>query len=669
MNATDHHHHRQQRTHLDQQSGAVERQRAHNNNNNNNNWPHNLHHQTTHVDQRMTEQSTGRRPQSHIEPGLKKSVFPNPNHQRGEDRNQSSNNVPMSQPMGNVPIQFEDKEQQDHYWRDQQYQHYLHQQQQGKMDHHHPIITNRGLVDAGHIGGNTLAVAKPINEYENNFLPAAVEYDPDAKPPLHKNRRCRMYIWAASLMLCITMVGTGTVFVVRSHNTDPVGYAETWSPTRSPTSISEVLYRDYFAQRVGYAVFTPGTSLFHAAEWIMDYDQQSLPKDAPNLMQRYLMVLFYYVTTQNRQLPWRSCNPVTNNTVQDGESVHNCIYEKLIRTDQNDAFGTESIPAMSWLSPAHECEWAGVHCDNFQVVRSIELWGQNLTGVLPSELAALESLQSIALPYNQMQGTIPTEYAGMKNLISLELHGNALTGKIPEQTWEAITLQMLNFAENMLSGTISTNIGLLTNLKGLHLRKNTLKGTFPSEIGNLGHLSFMRIDHNTLSGAIPSELGLCTRLAEIWTQNNAWTGSLPSELGNLVLLTDLRFFSSSIGGTIPEELYNLQQLSRLELYDMMLTGTLSTRIGQLSNMVDLRLRHNRLSGTIPTEMANLSEAILVWIHLNQFQDSVPIELCKNRGIRLEFLNADCGPESLPANPCQCCTSCCDRTLELCLIQN
>lgn len=669
MGTKDH----RQRTHLNELSVAAERKMAQR--------PQNLQgtgERSTAEEKKLWEdprsqEGTNYAP-SHIDPGLSKSTFRNPNHQRGKARNRSTN-TPMNQPTGNSTIQFEDKEKEhqhqwlDQQWQDQQCQNYLHQQQQGDKDDEHHIYTNRGLVNAGDIGGNNLAVAKAINQDDDNFLPAAIEYDPDAKPPLYKNRRIRMYLWAASLVLCITMVGAGVVFVVMNNNKAPAGYAETFSPTRSPTSILEVTYRDFFAKRVGYSVYTPGTPLYNAAEWIIDYDQQGLSNNAPNLMQRYLMALFYYLTTQNRQLQWRSCNPVTHDKEEDWELVHNCTYEKLIRTDNNDAFGQEDISAMSWLSPAHECEWAGVVCDDMQVVRSIELWGQNVTGALPTELAAMESLQSIALPYNEMEGTIPTEYAGMKNLISLELHGNALTGGIPEEFWEANALQLLNFAENMLSGTISTKIGQLTNLKGLHLSENSFTGTFPSEIGNLGYLAFMRIDQNTLSGSIPSELGFCIRLAEIWTQKNTWTGSLPSELGNLVAMTDLRFFSSTIGGTIPEELYNLQQLSRLELYDMMLTGTLSTRIGQLSNIVDLRLRRNSLSGTIPTEMANLKQAILVWIHLNQFQDSVPSELCSNRGVQLDFLNADCGPESLPANPCQCCTSCCDRLTELCLIQS
>jgi hypothetical protein len=577
---------------------------------------------------------------------LKRPSVPNPNHQRGRARNRSA--IAENQSQSNPEKQVEE---------------HPHQQQQHiKPEDDRRVYVNQGMVDVPDIGGNDLAVAIAVNEdnhleYNQNgvCLPAAIEYDPDAKPPMYKHRRMRLYLWALSIVLCISLLSAG-IIVILTHN-QRIQYLETFSPTRSPTLASEVAYRDLFAEMVGFSVYTPGTPFFRAAEWIMFWDQQKLAFDAPNLSQRFLLTLFYFLTTNNGELQWRSCSPVGFESADDWEFAHNCTYEKIVRSPVDDSFSQDDIPAMSWLSPGHECDWAGVTCDDLKLVQLLELWGQNITGTLPTELAGISSLQSVSLIYNEFRGTIPTEYAGMKKLINLELHGNLLTGTIPDAFWEANALQLLNFGENMLNGTISTKIGLLSSLKGFHISENHLSGTLPSEMGYLEYLTYSRFDANLLTGAFPSELGRCSQLLEVWAQKNRWTGNIPSELGGIAGLVDLRIFGSAIKGTIPEELYNLHQLSRLELYDMDLNGTLSTRIGQLTNLMDLRLRKNSLTGTIPTEIANLDKAILIWLHLNEFEGAV-----------LGFLDADCGPESSPSNPCSCCTNCCDRALGLCLIQ-
>ena len=594
---------------------------------------------------------------------LKRPTVPNPNHQRGRARAQNRSILAESQSQHNPEKEVEQHPQQN-----------TQQQQHGKPDDDRRIYTNRGMVDAPDIVGQDLAMAIAINE-DNDLeynqkgvcLPAAIEYDPDAKPPLYKHRRMRIYLWAVSIMLCISLLSAGTI-VILTHNQQSQDF-ETFSPTRSPTLASEVTYRDQFAEMVGFSVYTPGTPSFQAAEWIIFWDQQKLSFDAPNLPQRFLLTLFYFLTTNNGELKWRTCSPVAIESADDWALAHNCTYEKIFRSPIDDSFSQEDISAMSWLSPGHECDWAGVTCDDLKSVQLLELWGQNITGTLPTELAGISSLQSISLIYNEFRGTIPTEYARMKNLINLELHGNFLTGTIPDAFWGANALQMLNFGENMLTGTISTKVGQLSGLKGFFVSENRFSGTLPSEIGLLRYLSYSRFDDNLFTGTFPSELGRCTQLREVWTQKNRWTGNLPSELGKIIGLVDLRFFGSDIRGTIPEELYNLHQLSRLELYDMNLDGTLSTRIGELTNLVDLRLRKNGLTGTIPTEVANLDIATLVWVHLNKFEGSVPNEICDNRGGSLRYLGADCGPESSPSNPCSCCTNCCDRATDFCLIQN
>lgn len=112
----------------------------------------------------------------------------------------------------------------------------------------------------------------------------------------------------------------------------------------------------------------------------------------------------------------------------------------------------------------------------------------------------------------------------------------------------------------------------------------------------------------------------------------------------------------------------MKKLLRLELSDNTLTGTISTRIGRLRLLTDFRVRRNQLTGTMPLQLGSLVDLRIMWLHMNLLEGPVPENVCNNVGTGfLEFLNADCGPEENPTNPCACCTGCCDRETEICLL--
>jgi hypothetical protein len=64
------------------------------------------------------------------------------------------------------------------------------------------------------IEGDDLITAEEIEEQtENAFIPSAVEYDPEAKPPLYKNRRFRLYGALTLGLLVVVIVGTIGILV------------------------------------------------------------------------------------------------------------------------------------------------------------------------------------------------------------------------------------------------------------------------------------------------------------------------------------------------------------------------------------------------------------------------------------------------------------------------
>jgi hypothetical protein len=454
------------------------------------------------------------------------------------------------------------------------------------------------------------------------------------------------------------------------------------APSAAPTTGVYGKYLEAF-EKVAPLVTVNGSMQERAATWIMDEDPLALSEEAPNLVQRYLLALFYFVTTNDGENPWRSCN-----APRPGEN-ETCVYQEFTRL-LNDSIAYVPKESFRWLSGVHECQWVGNLCDDIEVTRALDLCklisvefcslcrmlltlvafssvGQNITGTLPTELASFSFLQSIALAYNEFTGTLPSIYAtDMRHLLNLEVHGNSLTGTFPPEYYSATNLQNLNIGDNIFTGTLSTEIGRLTNLKGFQTFSNFLTGTFPTEISKLEFLSFSRNHDNIYTGTIPTEIGRLVLLQELWLNENQFSGTIPTEVAAMTDMAEFRVHLNNLVGTIPEGIYDFSFLIRLDLFSNYLTGTLSTRVGSLPDLRELRVSRNKLTGTIPVEIANMQSLELAWLHSNLFGGSLPTEICALRP-RLQFLQTDCFPDGSAPNPCDCCTACCDRTTEICLV--
>lgn len=147
-----------------------------------------------------------------------------------------------------------------------------------------------------------------------------------------------------------------------------------------------------------------------------------------------------------------------------------------------------SVPSYRWLSSKHECEWAGILCDDDGNVRVIDVSGQNIRGHLPAEFAELRLLQSLMFSWNQLTGTIPQEYGNMKYMVTFEGSFNQLTGTLPAWT-ETRNLQLFDVGGNSLTGTIPPSFQNMVNLGGLYLHNNAFQGPIPDFIGDLTNLS------------------------------------------------------------------------------------------------------------------------------------------------------------------------------------
>ncbi|CAJ1952376.1 unnamed protein product [Cylindrotheca closterium] len=502
-----------------------------------------------------------------------------------------------------------------------------------------------------------LAVAIEVQEPEEDaFIPAAIEYDPDAKPPIYKHRRFRFY--CAFLFGLAAMVAVGVVSIMQS---EPEIVPQPELPSE-PTEAQSI--KSTIELLIGEEKLADVDGPHYAAlDWITNVDKLQVGlTDTGHLIQRYIVSLFHFQTWNWLQSSCGATDLLTNQTF--GVDEHECLYQQL-----HSVFPARyrSMPSYRWLTSKHECEWAGIRCDDDGNIRVIDLAGQNIRGNLPPEFKELRFLQSLMLSWNQLTGAIPKEYGGMQYLVNFELGFNELTGTLPMWT-ETRNLQLFNVGSNSLSGTIPTFIKNMKNLGGLYLFDNAFRGEIPDWIGDVSTLKYIRLSNNFLTGTLPTTIGHLNP-TELTLAKLELSGPLPSELGKMTGMKTLKLHSTPFDGIIPEEFYNMTSLQRLDMYDCSLSGTLSTSIGKMANLLALRISNNRLSGPLPAELGNLPQLGEMWVHGNNFDGAVPFEVCSSKELAsLEVVSADCLPMSstgIAQNSCDCCDTCCNAETKMC----
>ncbi|MFS7958124.1 putative transferase [Helianthus anomalus] len=99
-----------------------------------------------------------------------------------------------------------------------------------------------------------------------------------------------------------------------------------------------------------------------------------------------------------------------------------------------------------------------------QLLKSIDISRNNLSGKLPCEITSLYDLASLNLSINKLHGEIPKDIGQLKSLQSLDLSRNDFSGHIPSSLAELTFLGYLDLSNNNLSGRIPTG----TQLQGFN---------------------------------------------------------------------------------------------------------------------------------------------------------------------------------------------------------
>jgi hypothetical protein len=210
-------------------------------------------------------------------------------------------------------------------------------------------------VEYGEYGGvneEGLAVAFAVEEDDDDmYIPSAVEYDPDAKPPMYRNRRFRLYAFLAIVVVIVATIGAAVGITLSQEEVPEIPYRETLGIREN---VEKVVGAD--------ALEDLGSPYRMALDWIIHKDPQQQTPDNPSFLQRYFAAYMYYATSEKQ--PWHSCAPA-----KEGEDS-DCIYLELLDSSALDYI---EVPWKRWLSDLSECAWAGVYCNDREQIRAIEL--------------------------------------------------------------------------------------------------------------------------------------------------------------------------------------------------------------------------------------------------------------------------------------------------------
>lgn len=228
-----------------------------------------------------------------------------------------------------------------------------------------------------------------------------------------------------------------------------------------------------------------------ATDWLLRIDARKLCPDAPKILQRWVLAVTYFSTGGNS---WLQCS---NNPLSFDDNCGTLApFEGKTR----------------FLSPFHECEWAGITCDvnsldpeKRDCVIEIEFEQNNLAGFIPSEIGLLTDLERWGMERGVLQGTIPTEIENLSNLVFLDLDYNELTGSLTTHLLSLSNLEQLDLNNNFLTGSIN-GIGVFPNMIFLQLHDNRFTGTVPDSVGSFLLLEAFTLHETDISGTMPSSI-------------------------------------------------------------------------------------------------------------------------------------------------------------------
>jgi Leucine-rich repeat (LRR) protein len=219
---------------------------------------------------------------------------------------------------------------------------------------------------------------------------------------------------------------------------------------------------------------------------------------------------------------------------------------------------------------------------------------------MPQELSLLTQLKRFLAPENSLKGGL--DFFAVNTLEQIAVPDNDLTGTFPTLFFEMNpNLKLLDLGGNQFTGSIPSSVAGATKLSGLQLDNNQLTGTIPSEIASMTLLKNLGLASNQLEGSVPEEIFGLNGLTSLSVgENERIDGTISTLIAQLTDLNSLQLGFTGLGGTLPEVMFALTKLSLLNLEGASFSGTIPETISLLNaSLMDLFLNDNEFTGSVP----------------------------------------------------------------------
>ncbi|WP_298541708.1 immunoglobulin domain-containing protein [uncultured Aquimarina sp.] len=298
-----------------------------------------------------------------------------------------------------------------------------------------------------------------------------------------------------------------------------------------------------------------------------------------------------------------------------------------------------STNGANWSNPwnlniSFKNNWSGVAVDSeTNRVVSLNLSQRGLEGELPAEIGNLSELTYLSIvddaSNSMLTGSLPEEIINLSKLEFIQISQTGLSGVIPSDLFAINSLNSVNltsFTSNFLTLDLPNDLSHLTNLESLSLRRIDLssEGSFPEALFQLPNLITLSLNSNLLTGgALSNEIGNLTKLQRLSLQANDFTGPIPEAIGQLSNLRSLNITRCGLNGNLPEFIGNLINLSSLTIFGNDIEGEIPNSFAGLANLTSLILTGNNLSGSIPDFLAGFNNLNTIRFDQNNFSGQIP----------------------------------------------
>uniref|UniRef100_A0ACD5XA12 Uncharacterized protein n=1 Tax=Avena sativa TaxID=4498 RepID=A0ACD5XA12_AVESA len=321
-------------------------------------------------------------------------------------------------------------------------------------------------------------------------------------------------------------------------------------------------------------------------------------------------------------------------------------------------------------------EW---FCTTFASISFLDISNNEISGILPTNMEVMTSLEELYLDSNKISGQIPrlpailgildisnnsfsgplpVSFCKLRELVILDLSNNLLEGAFP-RCFEPRKVKTLILSNNGLSGMLPPFLRRCKDLSVLDLSWNKFSGRLPMWIGDSVSLQILQLSHNMFSQSIPATIANLSNLFHLDIAGNSLSGFIPRQLSNLTGFTHMGapsflppslsvsvitkgqelhysdgFFdrmvtidlsSNFLTGGIPKEIDTLDAVINLNLSWNELSGRISDKIGVITSLQSLDLSRNKFYGEIPASLSNLTYLSRLDLSYNDLTGGIPSE--------------------------------------------